>query len=179
MSDFRNYSVGCVVLNYNDSSTTINLLKQIQQYNSIKRIVVVDNLSTDDSFSRLLNMQKGNIDVIQTDHNGGYDIFLIPHVEEDFKACKDFNLLYPETKLVKPFDNPMDVKSFISGMDIFIGARMHATIGAFTSGVVTIPTAYSRKFETMFSVVEYNTIVDLQKLNTKEALERTMLYICQ
>lgn len=106
-----------------------------------------------------------------------YDIFLIPHVEEDFKACKDFNLLYPETKLVKPFDNPMDVKSFISGMDIFIGARMHATIGAFTSGVVTIPTAYSRKFETMFSVVEYNTIVDLQKLNTKEALERTMLYI--
>lgn len=59
MSDFRNYSVGCVVLNYNDSSTTINLLKQIQQYNSIKRIVVVDNLSTDDSFSRLLNMQKG------------------------------------------------------------------------------------------------------------------------
>lgn len=72
MSDFRNYSVGCVVLNYNDSSTTINLLKQIQQYNSIKRIVVVDNLSTDDSFSRLLNMQKGNIDVIQTDHNGGY-----------------------------------------------------------------------------------------------------------
>ena len=106
-----------------------------------------------------------------------YEVYLIPHVQEDYAACALFHEKYPSTKLVNPFDNPIDVKSFISGMDIFIGARMHATIGAFTSGVVTIPTAYSRKFETMFSVVNYNIIVDLQTLCTKESLDKTINYI--
>lgn len=106
-----------------------------------------------------------------------YDIYLIPHVEEDVQACQFFDSKYQNTKLINMFSNPMDVKSFISGMDIFIGARMHATIAAFTSGVVTIPTAYSRKFETMFSVVKYNVVVDLQELDTKSALEKTRSYI--
>ena len=106
-----------------------------------------------------------------------YNIFLISHVEEDFKACKYYAEKYPSTELVQVFDNPIDIKSFISGMDIFIGARMHATIASFTSGVVTIPTAYSRKFETMFSVVNYDVIIDLQVLNTNEAFEKTILYI--
>lgn len=106
-----------------------------------------------------------------------YEVYLIPHVQEDYAACALFHEKYPSTKLVNPFDNPIDVKSFISGMDIFIGARMHATIGAFTSGVVTIPTAYSRKFETMFSVVDYDVIVDLQTMDTMSSLNKTIQYI--
>lgn len=129
-----------------------------------------NNLKTDyDEYINLL-LQK------LTEDNK-YDIYLISHVEEDYIACLQFNKKYPTTKLVNTFNNPMDAKSFISGMDIFIGARMHATIGAFTSGVVTIPTAYSRKFETMFSVVNYDIVVDLQKLCTKEALDKTNYYI--
>lgn len=106
-----------------------------------------------------------------------YEVYLIPHVAQDYDACRDFYQKYPSVNLIRPFDNPMDVKSFISGMDIFVGARMHATIAAFTSGVVTIPTAYSRKFETMFSVVNYNVLVDLQTCNTEMALAKTIAYI--
>lgn len=106
-----------------------------------------------------------------------YEVYLISHVDEDFQACKSYYQKYPSTKLVKLFTNPVDIKSFISGMDIFIGARMHATIAAFTSGVVTIPTAYSRKFETMFSIVNYNVVVDLQICDTETALTNTVAYI--
>lgn len=106
-----------------------------------------------------------------------YEVYLIPHVDEDYQACQVFHQKYPSAKLVSVFTNPMDIKSFISGMDIFIGARMHATIAAFTSGVVTIPTAYSRKFATMFSVVNYNVVVDLQKCDTETALADTIAYI--
>lgn len=45
--------VGCVVLNYNDSKTTIDLINRIGKMNSIDVIVIVDNNSTDDSFSVL------------------------------------------------------------------------------------------------------------------------------
>ena len=43
--------VGCVVLNYNDSKTTIELINRIGKMTSIDVIVIVDNNSTDDSFS--------------------------------------------------------------------------------------------------------------------------------
>lgn len=106
-----------------------------------------------------------------------YEVFLIPHVAEDYHACMMFQKKYPLTKLVNVYTNPIDIKSFISGMDIFIGARMHATIAAFTSGVVTIPTAYSRKFETMFAVVGYNVVIDMQTSDTEDALKNTIAYV--
>lgn len=75
------------------------------------------------------------------------------------------------------YQNPMDIKSKISEFDIFIGARMHATIGAFSSGVATIPTAYSRKFNGLYESVEYPYIVDLLNSSTEENLEMTKMYI--
>ena len=62
-------------------------------------------------------------------------------------------------------------------MDIFIGARMHATIAAFSSGVATIPTAYSRKFSGLYNNLGYDCVVDMQKLTTEQALELTIQYV--
>jgi polysaccharide pyruvyl transferase WcaK-like protein len=56
-------------------------------------------------------------------------------------------------------------------MDVFVGARMHATIAAFSSGVPTIPIAYSRKFEGLFGSLGYNHVIDITKLNTEQAFE--------
>ncbi len=64
--------LGLVVLNYNDSETTISFLNHIKKYGIIERIVVVDNCSTDDSFEELKKFEGGNIDVLQTDKNRGY-----------------------------------------------------------------------------------------------------------
>ena len=41
--------IGCVILNYNDSETTIKLLSHISGFDSLDEIIVVDNKSTDDS----------------------------------------------------------------------------------------------------------------------------------
>ena len=62
-------------------------------------------------------------------------------------------------------------------MDYFIGARMHATIGAFSSGVITIPFAYSRKFQGLYEKIGYPYFVDGTKLETQEALDKTFYYI--
>lgn len=62
--------VGCVVLNFNDSKTTIELLNRMKNMKSIDVIVVVDNCSTDDSFSVLKQYTSKKIQVIQSEKNG-------------------------------------------------------------------------------------------------------------
>ena len=61
-----------VILNYNDSDTTIEMIKQIKNYKILDNIIVVDNNSTDDSYNILKKEEKNNIDIIKTDDNKGY-----------------------------------------------------------------------------------------------------------
>lgn len=107
--------------------------------------------------------------------NKKYEIYIIPHVERD--AGDELKKEFPNLHYLEPFDNPISAKSFISQMDIFIGARMHATIGAFSAGVATIPTAYSRKFKGLYESLGYKYVVDLAELNTHEAVELTVEYV--
>lgn len=64
--------IGFVILNYNDSDETLQLCNKIKNYSSIYKIVVVDNLSTDNSFEKLKKIEGNKIDVILSDKNGGY-----------------------------------------------------------------------------------------------------------
>ena len=90
-----------------------------------------------------------------------YEIYLIPHVTNDVEAINQFHREFPSTCQIKYIDNPMKIKNVIADMDIFIGSRMHATIAALSSGVVTIPLAYSRKFKGVFELLDYYYTIDL------------------
>ncbi|MBM6765910.1 MAG: glycosyltransferase [Faecalicoccus sp.] len=64
--------IGCVILNYNDSTTTINLLDKIKSFHLLNRIIVVDNCSKDNSYQALKEFEDSKIKVIQSTRNGGY-----------------------------------------------------------------------------------------------------------
>ncbi len=108
-----------------------------------------------------------------------YEVYLISHVEDDYNIHHKLKQEYPQMILVNKFTNPMEAKSFISGMDIFIGSRMHGTIAAFTSETACIPVAYSRKFAGVFDTVGYYRIVDLEKLETQDAADMIISYVSQ
>lgn len=65
-------TTSCVILNYNDSETTISLINQIKNYRELDYIVVVDNCSTDNSFQKLKLFENKKIHIIKTNKNGGY-----------------------------------------------------------------------------------------------------------
>lgn len=106
---------------------------------------------------------------------GGADVWLVPHVvtpdwpvEDDWHASTQVAALRPDVRLVGPFADPSAAKSFISGLDFFAGARMHACIAAFSSGVPCVPMAYSRKFTGLFNTLGYNRIADCTRQSSAE-----------
>lgn len=62
----------CIILNYNDSETTISLLNSIKNYNVFDYIIIVDNQSTDNSYTVLRRYQNDKTHVVLSDRNGGY-----------------------------------------------------------------------------------------------------------
>lgn len=118
--------------------------------------------------------------------NDKYVVSLIPHVfvrsleenyENDWKACCEIKELFPNTTILCDFETPMEAKQIISSMDVFIGARMHATIAAFSTGVATIPVSYSRKFEGLYQDLQYPYLIGATHMNTEEAIEKTIEWI--
>ena len=71
----------------------------------------------------------------------------------------------------------MEAKRYMSEMDVFSGARMHATIGAFSMKVPTIPFSYSPKFEGLFNSLEYDYVIHGKTMSTKEAVDKTIEFI--
>lgn len=114
-----------------------------------------------------------------------YEIHLIPHVlsrdlnysDNDMSACMSIQKEFPNINVSPYFTSPMEAKSYISNMDVFIGARMHATIAAYSSGVPTIPFAYSRKFTGLYNSLNYPYLIDGMNNTTETAIATVVDYI--
>lgn len=104
--------------------------------------------------------------------NKGVRLHLISHVasglrnvESDYAAMYDlWREYHSEQMTLAPFfHSPIEAKDYIAGLDFFMGARMHATIAAFSAGVPVLPMAYSRKFNGLFvDTLAYDHLADLK-----------------
>ena len=121
-------------------------------------------------------------DILQRfdDHPEPCEIHLVPHViswkrgalEDDYAASLKLQEAYPSVTVAPAFTSPPEAKSYIAGMDFFMGARMHACIAAFSSGVPVVPMAYSRKFAGLFGALGYDETVDCTTQSADEILTR-------
>lgn len=96
-------------------------------------------------------------------------------IENDYAVSFDIQKEYNNPNLILSplFLSPVDAKDYISGMDFFMGARMHSTIAAFSSGVPVVPMAYSRKFNGLFiDTLSYNHMADLKTDTSDEVLDK-------
>lgn len=109
------------------------------------------------------------------------EVHLISHViephmpiEDDVRAAEKLAKEFPGVVVAPIFTRPSEAKSYISGMDFFTGARMHACIAAFSSGVAVIPMAYSRKFNGLFGTLGFSNIADC-RLSTSQEIESIII----
>lgn len=143
--------------------------------------------SRDNQFHLTVEYQEYCKEVIGGLLDRGYEVHLILHAynndlsnaDNDLVAATELNKLFPETILSPRFNTPMEAKSYISKMDAFIGARMHATIAALSAGVPVIPFSYSRKFEGLFESLDYEYVIAGTKDSTSDSIKRTLEWITQ
>lgn len=96
------------------------------------------------------------------------ELHLVPHVlaaatpyEDDYALAEELHKRYPAAVLPPRFSGPSQAKSYIAGLDLFAGSRMHATIAAISSGTAVVPLGYSRKFSGLFGSLGYGWNADL------------------
>lgn len=139
----------------------------------------------DNQFGLTVNYQEYCRKVIDTLLKKGCEVHLILHAyttdlerpDNDLIAVQKLHEEFPDTVVSPQFATPMEAKSYIAQMDVFVGARMHATIGAFSAGIPVIPFSYSRKFEGLFNSLDYDCIVHGCEDTTEVATDKTIKWI--
>lgn len=128
-----------LILNFNDSSTVIRLVKHIQEYHNVSHILIVDNKSTDNSLETLQLLQSNKIIVIQSLKNGGYGYgnnlginYLYEHYKSKYILLCNPDIIVDEDTLEKTI-------SFLNNnKDYAIAAPMMTNV----KGVVQYNTAF-------------------------------------
>jgi len=107
------------------------------------------------------------------------ELHLVPHVlaaatpyEDDYALAEELKARFPAAHLAPRFSGPSQAKSYIAGLDLFAGSRMHATIAAISSGTAVVPLGYSRKFSGLFDSLGYPWNADLTSASNAAVLER-------
>lgn len=105
------------------------------------------------------------------------EVHLIPHViapglpsDDDGAAADALKAEFPALIRHPDFASPSAAKSMIATMDFMTGARMHATIAAWSAGVPVVPISYSRKFEGLYGGLAYPWLVNAKGMSTDAAL---------
>ncbi|MDJ0979376.1 MAG: polysaccharide pyruvyl transferase family protein [Erythrobacter sp.] len=92
------------------------------------------------------------------------------HFEDDYSTAQEIQARFPGCVVAPKFETPIEAKSYIAGMDVFAGSRMHSTIAAISSDTAVIPLGYSRKFNGLFDSIGYNWNIDLTQIGEDDAL---------
>lgn len=118
--------------------------------------------------------------------NTDYNIALIPHVVEegndDRTALKDLYEMSSDKEriCIIPDCNCMELKGFISRCTMFIGARTHATIAAYSTCVPTLVIGYSVKARGIAKDIfgtEENYVLPVQNLQKEDDLTKAFVWL--
>jgi polysaccharide pyruvyl transferase WcaK-like protein len=150
---------------------------------NVSGLLMSGGYTRDNMFGLQMDYPQLMRDILQrfTDHPDGCEIHLVPHViswkggdglEDDHAASLRLQQEFPSVTVAPAFTSPPEAKSYIAGMDFFMGARMHACIAAFSSGVPVVPMAYSRKFAGLFGALGHDETVDCTSQSAEEILTR-------
>lgn len=89
-----------VIINYNDSDTTMRLIDNIKDYKVLKEIVIVDNNSTDDSVKKLKKVTNNKITLLVNDENKGYSSGMNFGAKYLLEKYKDINIIFSNADII-------------------------------------------------------------------------------
>lgn len=94
--------IGIVILNYNSSKLILKLLKDLEDIKEVKKIIIVDNNSQDDSVETLRKIINEKIILIENDENRGYSAgnnIGIKYLIKNFREIEYITILNPDIEI--------------------------------------------------------------------------------
>lgn len=138
-------STGDIVLNVSGLLWSGDAHVSKEKYQSLTRELIVQLLAAGRSVTLMAHV----LDNPSTDN----DVTVIRALAAEFRG---------QVTVFIPTDLD-DVRRFISGCSVVIGARMHACLNALSVGKPAIPLAYSRKFAPLLADIGWPHTLDLRK----------------
>lgn len=113
--------IACIILNYNDAKTSLELVRKIEKYKNIDNIILVDNASVDNSVKLIRKYinNKEKIELIENKKNVGYgggNNFGIKYAKF-IRDCKYAIVANPDVEFDEDSINKM-YKSFLKNKNL-------------------------------------------------------------
>ena len=108
-----------IIINYNDYKTTERLLLNIKDYKSIHHIIVVDNHSTDQSYTYLKKYESKHITVYKTKENKGFSYGMNEGAKIALKLYKKCDLVFSNSDIIlSSNENLEELQKVLSNKEI-------------------------------------------------------------
>ena len=126
--------LGMVIINYNDSKTTKRLLNNIKSYSCIDKIVVVDNVSTDNSYEELKEFENHHITIIKNSENKGYAAGLNTGAKYLRKELGNCNIIFSNSDVIIKGDRDLEKLSSHIKEDVVVVGPTIEELGTLNRG---------------------------------------------
>lgn len=98
-----------VIINYNTKALAEKLVANIKDYQSISKILIVDNASTDDSYQELKKLENDRIEVLQAEENKGFSAGMNIGAKRAIELFSKCDIIFSNTDIIISSEETIEI----------------------------------------------------------------------
>lgn len=98
-----------VIINYNTKALTEKLVANVKDYQSISKILIVDNASTDDSYQELKKLENDRIEVLQAEENKGFSAGMNIGAKRAIELFSKCDIIFSNTDIIISSEETIEI----------------------------------------------------------------------
>lgn len=98
-----------VIINYNTKALAEKLVANVKAYQSISKILIVDNASTDDSYQELKKLENDRIEVLQAEENKGFSAGMNIGAKRAIELFSKCDIIFSNTDIIISSEETIEI----------------------------------------------------------------------
>ena len=98
-----------VIINYNTKALAEKLVANVKDYQSVSKILIVDNASTDDSYQELKKLENDYIEVIQAKENKGFSAGMNIGAKRAMELFTKCDIIFSNTDIIISSEETIEI----------------------------------------------------------------------
>lgn len=98
-----------VIINYNTKALAEKLVANVKDYQSISKILIVDNASTDHSYQELKKLENNRIEVLQAEENKGFSAGMNIGAKRAIELFSKCDIIFSNTDIIISSEETIEI----------------------------------------------------------------------